>query len=112
MADATKEEHERMMVPIAQCAERLRACATSADEAAKAFAVFAEAARKLELPPLQEIARMRMAILAADHGLFRFVMPAWWRWWWVMVRPNDRVQARPEAVACNEGLAGKTVTTE
>lgn len=25
---------------------------------------------------------------------------------------NDRVQARPEAVACNEGLAGKTVTTE
>ena len=45
MTGVTKEAHELMMAPVAQCAERLRACAISIDEAAKAFAAFAEAAR-------------------------------------------------------------------
>lgn len=91
MAEVSTQEHERRIAPALACAGRLKAAGLSIEEAQRAFLAFSEAARKIELPQLPEIARIRMRRMRAEHGMARFLMPSWWRWSWIVVRPNAKL---------------------
>lgn len=52
----------------------------AADDLARRFSALGEAARKIEFPPLREVAQERLALLTKEHGLFRFTLADYWAW--------------------------------
>jgi len=52
----------------------------SMKEATEAFRKLGEAAAMVEFPDLQEIRRMRMNLLKARYGLFKFILPEYYKW--------------------------------
>ncbi|MCL6557214.1 MAG: hypothetical protein K6U74_00145 [Firmicutes bacterium] len=49
------------------------------DNIIKSFAILAAAANKAPLPPLKDVADMRLEIMR-HNGFVRFFSLEWWRW--------------------------------
>lgn len=81
MTKPVADELSQMILVDANVIERIQKASETAFDLAEKFRALGEAARRIEIPTIAQIARGRMHRLQRDHGLFRFFMPSWWRWW-------------------------------
>lgn len=68
--------------------DALRRAGISVSEYAKTAEALADAARKAPMPDMREIARLRLGMLAEEHGLLCVLTISFWRWGLELVRPN------------------------
>ena len=82
-------------IKFADFSESFRRAAFTAGELGNAFSELAEAAKKVHFPPWGEVARIRMRLMYETYGMARFMMPSWWQWLWIALRPNAQGEPQP-----------------
>lgn len=71
---------DQIMAEMRQASRGFAAGGARAEQAAEALRALGRAAANVPMPPIQAIARFRLARLASEQGAARFVLPEYWRW--------------------------------
>lgn len=61
----------------------------SYEQAAAGLKKLGEAGKKVEFPTMREIARLRLDMLKAQHGVYRFLMTDYWKWNSLFITSGD-----------------------